>query len=80
MIGYMRSQEETAFSNPVFLERSINLAALSILRILRSPDFDISVDRAAGEEIYFSAINLFKKATLLSDDLNARGVTILSQL
>ena len=64
---------------PVFIDRCITLAAFTILKIVRSSLLD-HVDREAAEQAYFSAIHFTRRATLQSDDLGARGTTLLSQL
>ena len=55
------------------------LAALSIFKIYRSK-LGPFVDLSAGEKAYFSAIRFSRQASLENDDLEARGVSILSQL
>lgn len=64
---------------PAFIERSVILAAFSILKIIRS-SLKAHVDMEAGEKAYLSAMLFGRKASLQSEDLAARAVTIMSQL
>lgn len=64
---------------PVFIERTISLAAFTILKISRS-SLSQHIDAEAGEKAYFSAILLCRRASLQSDDISARAATIMTQL
>lgn len=64
---------------PVFIERTISLAAFTILKIRRS-SLAQYIDVEAGEKAYFSAILLCRRASLQSDDISARAATIMTQL
>jgi hypothetical protein len=63
----------------MFVERTVMLAAISILKIYRSKLAPF-IDLNAGERAYFSAIRFLRQTSLENDDLGARGVSILSQL
>lgn len=78
----MTAQDEGDHRNELcttFVERTITLAAISILKIHRS-ELAPFVDLDAGEKTYFSAILLVRKASIENDDLGARAASILSQL
>jgi hypothetical protein len=59
--------------------RIISLAAVVVLRVLRSA-LAPQVDAETGEAMYFEAIRLSKKHSILNDDLDARNAIILTQL
>lgn len=59
--------------------RMIVLAAMSILRILRSLLKD-HVDIQLGEAAFFKAIAMSKKRSAENNDLDSRNATILTQL
>ncbi|KAF3056517.1 Regulatory protein LEU3 [Daldinia childiae] len=78
----LTSQDEsTEFSRacPEFIYKTTLLAAISILKIQKS-ELVCHVNSASGEKAYFSAIYLCQRASFQSDDLGARGVTILGQM
>ena len=60
--------------------RTLTLAAITILRICRSPEASLSIDQMLGEQSYFAAIQLLRKRILKNNDVNARMSSILSQL
>ncbi|KAH8901824.1 hypothetical protein BR93DRAFT_932662 [Coniochaeta sp. PMI_546] len=59
--------------------RAVSLAAMVILRVLRST-LSLQVNAEMGEAMYFEAIRLSKMHSVLNDDLDARNAIILSQL
>ncbi|OKL55472.1 hypothetical protein UA08_09208 [Talaromyces atroroseus] len=63
-----------------YIHRMLMLAALSILKILRSDLHRSVVDAKAGENAYFSVIRFLKQMSIAHDDLSARGADILAQL
>jgi hypothetical protein len=63
----------------VFIDRCVTLAAFTILKIVRSP-LSEHIDLEAAERAYFLAIRFARRVTLQSDDLGARGATLMSQL
>ncbi|CAK7234882.1 hypothetical protein SBRCBS47491_009099 [Sporothrix bragantina] len=72
---------------PVFIERALMLAAMSILKIHRSGDSSSSTDMISkhldlelGERAYFAAMVATRELSLQNDDLGARGATIMGQL
>ncbi|KAI1660571.1 hypothetical protein F4813DRAFT_379347 [Daldinia decipiens] len=73
--------ESTGFSRacPEFVYKTTLLAAMSILKIQKS-ELVRHVNSASGEKAYFSAIYLCQRASFQSNDLGARGVTILGQM
>ncbi|KAI0135810.1 hypothetical protein F4814DRAFT_437258 [Daldinia grandis] len=78
----LTSQDEsTGFSGacPEFIYKTTLLAAISILKIQKS-ELVRYVSSASGEKAYFSAIYLCQRASFQSNDLGARGVTILGQM
>lgn len=78
----LTSQDEsTGFSRacPEFIYKTTLLAAISILKIQKS-ELVRHVNSASGEKAYFSAIYLCQRASFQSNDLGARGVTILGQM
>ncbi|KAI0849126.1 hypothetical protein F5Y00DRAFT_253060 [Daldinia vernicosa] len=78
----LTSQDEsTGFSRacPEFIYKTTILAAISILKIQKS-ELVRHVNSASGEKAYFSAIYLCQRASFQSNDLGARGVTILGQM
>ncbi|KAI1083699.1 hypothetical protein F5B20DRAFT_528147 [Whalleya microplaca] len=64
---------------PIPIERGVQLAAISILKVHRSK-LSSFIDSSAGERAYFSAITLSRKASLEDGDLSSRAAIILSQL
>ncbi len=81
LIEALVSEDSRSFVEhcPIFVERTVSLAAYSILKVHRSP-LAPHVDLTAGETAYFSAIIFSRKVSLQNDDIGARTVTILSQL
>ncbi|KAH8885394.1 hypothetical protein GQ53DRAFT_751127 [Thozetella sp. PMI_491] len=65
--------------SPIFVERTVSIAAFSVLKIHRSP-LGPHVDLAAGEAAFFAAMFFSRKCSLQNDDIGARCVTIWSQL
>ncbi|KAH8698905.1 hypothetical protein BGW36DRAFT_460728 [Talaromyces proteolyticus] len=63
-----------------YVHRMLMLAALSILRILRSDLYRSVVDAKAGENAYFNTIRFLRQMSIAHDDLSARGADILAQL
>ena len=59
--------------------RAIGLAAVCILRVLRS-NLRPQVDAQLGEEMFFETISISKKRSIRSNDLDARNAIILTQL
>ena len=59
--------------------RAISLAAVCILRVLRS-HLRLQVNPEIGEEMFFEAIRISKKHSIRSNDLDARNAIILTQL
>lgn len=57
----------------------IMLAAFTILRLLRS-EVAPYLDSKKGEQSYFGAIDLFRKLSVQTNDLQARGAIIMAQL
>jgi transcriptional regulatory protein LEU3 len=71
--------QELVESCPVFIERTILMAAFAVLKIHRSP-LAPHVDLAAGEAAFFASIIFNRKVSLQNDDIGARCFTIYSQL
>ncbi|KAK7757120.1 hypothetical protein SLS62_000667 [Diatrype stigma] len=64
-----------------FVERTLTLAAICILKVQRSSALARFADLGAGETAYFSAILLVRgRASVANDDLGARAASILGQL
>lgn len=64
---------------PAFVERTITLAAIVILRLSRS-NIAPHLDLEAGEQAYFNVIKCMKIASLQPGDLRTRAAGILSKL
>ncbi|EHK17250.1 uncharacterized protein TRIVIDRAFT_205851 [Trichoderma virens Gv29-8] len=69
----------TAKNAPVFVQKSLMLAAFTILKISRS-ELAPHLDLQAGEQAYFAAIFFAREESLQNNDLSARGASILGQL
>jgi hypothetical protein len=65
---------------PVVIETSIILAAMSLLKIQRSPELNGHLDLNAGQTAFFSAVVTLRELSLQNDDLNSRCATILGDL
>ena len=63
----------------MFQARAIALAAVCILRVLRS-SLRTQVNSEIGEEMFFNAIRMSKKRSVRNNDLHARNDNILTQL
>lgn len=72
-------KSEISESCPVFIERTVTLAAFSILKICRS-NLANHFKPEMSENAYFGAILFSRRASLQNDDLGARGVALMSQL
>lgn len=64
---------------PVFIERTVSLAAFSVLKICRST-WAMHFNPEVSEKAYFDAILLNRRASLQNDDLGARACALMSQL
>lgn len=64
---------------PHYFSRTIFTAAHCILRICKSP-MRQQLDLHEAEEIFFMAVDLLKKTSLLTNDLDARNSVMLPQL
>ncbi|KAH8121896.1 hypothetical protein FP744_10002943 [Trichoderma asperellum] len=76
-----RSEEEENIAKiaPAFIQKTIVLAACTILKIHRS-DLAPHLDLEAGEQAYFASIVFAREGSIQNNDLSARGATIFSQL
>ncbi|PTB36661.1 hypothetical protein M441DRAFT_62116 [Trichoderma asperellum CBS 433.97] len=76
-----RSEEEESIAKiaPAFVQKTIVLAACTILKIHRS-DLAPHLDLEAGEQAYFASIVFAREGSIQNNDLSARGATIFSQL
>lgn len=63
-----------------YIHRMLVLAALTILKILRSDMHKSAVDARTGECAYFSAIMFLRRLSMAHDDISARGADILAQM
>jgi hypothetical protein len=63
-----------------YIHRMLVLAALIILKILRSDMHKSAVDARTGECAYFSAIMFLRRLSMAHDDISARGGDILAQM
>ena len=68
-----------AGSCPLYVHRTMTLAAFTVLRISKSPVAPY-LDLKSGEKSYFSTIVFLRRSSLENDDLYARGAMILTQL
>ncbi|KAL7798800.1 hypothetical protein V8C43DRAFT_276295 [Trichoderma afarasin] len=69
----------TAKNAPVVVQKSVMLAAFTILKIHRS-ELAPHLDLQAGEQAYFAAIFFAREESLQNNDLSARAASILGQL
>ncbi|KAM6484674.1 hypothetical protein HDV62DRAFT_356247 [Trichoderma sp. SZMC 28011] len=69
----------TAKNAPVIVQKSVMLAAFTILKIHRS-ELAPHLDLQAGEQAYFAAIFFAREESLQNNDLSARAASILGQL
>ena len=75
----LEKQGGSIVDGPVFNNWIIMLSAFIILRLLRSELSQI-LDYGRGETAYFTALDLFRQLSVGKNDLQARGIVIMSQL
>ena len=75
----LQSQDGSIGNGPLFNNWMIILSAFIILRLLRSEMGQI-LDYGRGETAYFTAVDLLRQLSVGKNDLQARGIVIMSQL
>lgn len=79
LIVELDDQQNLASYGPVFVHRSTHVAAIAVLRIMKSPYRDrVAFER--GQAAYFAVIEYHRKCAVRPDDAFARFSLILSQL
>lgn len=79
LVSSLDQTENFAFYGPVFVSKYLQLAACTVLKIVRS-EVRGSLNVARGQKSYFSVIQLHKVLSIRSDDVFARSTIILTQL
>lgn len=75
----IEQQISWSFNVPVFVQKYLELAALTILKITRCY-LSQALDVERGRRAYFTVINLERNASVQAGDIATRGVGILTQL
>jgi transcriptional regulatory protein LEU3 len=78
-IDFLTSNSGFVDISPLFIDRAVTLAAITILKIQRSYIASY-VNLEEGERAYSNAIRYMRQASLQSSDTGQRIVTILTQL